>query len=73
MGFSFKSSLTGAGTCVSLLRRLTLAVGLISIVSTVVGTITDPRGMNAQGGGVTPDELRFFHTQLVKVGAVYKV
>lgn len=49
---------------------LTLAVGLVSVVAAIVGAIADPRGVDAQRGGVAADEIFFFHSQLVKVRAV---
>lgn len=49
---------------------LTLAVGLVSVVAAIIGAIADPRGVDAQRGGVAADEIFFFHSQLVKVGAV---
>lgn len=56
--------------CVCLRRALTLAVGLVGVVPAVVRAIADPRGVDAQWGGVAADEVFFFHPQLVKVRAV---
>ena len=51
-------------------KRLTLAVGLICIITTVVGSITDPGGVDTKGGGITADEAFFFHPQFVEFRAV---
>lgn len=52
------------------LQVLTLAVGLINVVTAVVWTVADPWRVDAQWGAVAADEFFFLDPQLIKVRAV---
>lgn len=49
---------------------LTLTVGLVGVVATVIWAIADPRRVDAQRGGVAADEIFLFDPQHEEVRAV---
>lgn len=67
MTLAIRDATTVTRVCV---RGLTLAVGLVGVVPAVVGSVADPRRVDAQGCGVAADKIPLLRPQLVKVRTV---